>query len=384
MLYDIYAKTVPGVFSVPQRLEMNRSKKACPSHPISGFRFPRCLRPSELSKPATQCHSYFARVLDAMSYTLILMDSQIVKEGYRLSPKLQRVQERLKKKLVHLGVKDVKDEKGWHPIGQKMNYTLLFLADRGHHLMVNWTPKAGCTGVVRAFMENQNLLDHAQHRWGWIHDYRLRQYRQEFGVVQLPEILDDDTFPYVRIKFVRNPYMRIVSSWLHIFGTKLVTSFSSHVEKYKLSNTNLTRLNSSDLSFRDFLNTVAWMMAWGRDIDAHVDVQTNPMEIAFASEGVPLFDATVQVESENLNSDMFKHLFGVPFPYQKYAPHAVDRHESAPDADWLSTPYSVAKETLPKDYMDIYRLPGAADVEEKVYSMFCTDFQLYGYDRLQL
>jgi len=86
-------------------------------------------------------------------------------------------------------------------------------------VVFGWTAKAGCTVVVKMFLDHCGLLEEALAYSSWVHDYR------EAFLTRCPT---DNTL--VRIKFVRNPYSRAVSSYLAISspnGRKQFSMFQS-------------------------------------------------------------------------------------------------------------------------------------------------------------
>lgn len=89
------------------------------------------------------------------------------------------------------------------------------LGSEQHKLIFGWTEKCNCTGVVKMFFNEINLLDEALEYNPWIHKYRKKY-------------MDNNNFDmntlkyknYLKIKFVRCPYDRAVSSYLHVCKTK--------------------------------------------------------------------------------------------------------------------------------------------------------------------
>jgi len=82
-------------------------------------------------------------------------------------------------------------------------------------VVFGWTPKAGCTVVIKMFLDQCGLLEEALAFYTWVHDFR-------WSVLEQVECPPHNTL--VRIKFVRNPYSRAVSSYFavayhrHLFG----------------------------------------------------------------------------------------------------------------------------------------------------------------------
>ena len=82
-------------------------------------------------------------------------------------------------------------------------------------VVFGWTYKAGCTVVIKMFLDQCGLLEEALALSEWVHIFRLSVLEQK----QCPRHKR-----FLRIKFVRNPYSRAVSSYFavayhrHLFG----------------------------------------------------------------------------------------------------------------------------------------------------------------------
>jgi hypothetical protein len=74
-------------------------------------------------------------------------------------------------------------------------------------VVFGWTYKAGCTVVIKMFLDQCGLLEKALAYSNWVHNFRWSVLEQE----QCPP---DKRF--LRIKFVRNPYSRAVSSYFAV------------------------------------------------------------------------------------------------------------------------------------------------------------------------
>ncbi len=85
--------------------------------------------------------------------------------------------------------------------GLKANNVILWVAE-----------KANCTAICHMFFESIGLLDVALQYSSWIHDYRWNVYIKQ-NMTMLNDLKDEK---FIRIKFVRSPYDRAVSSYLHV------------------------------------------------------------------------------------------------------------------------------------------------------------------------
>ena len=102
-----------------------------------------------------------------------------------------------------------------------------------HKFIIDWSPKAGCTVICKIFFDYMNELNKALNYSSWIHDYRQKYYYAKHGFVNKNLLLSNY---FIKIKFVRNPYSRAVSSYIHVMKTNLKKIF-----------------NNEDMSFYTFL-----------------------------------------------------------------------------------------------------------------------------------
>ena len=83
------------------------------------------------------------------------------------------------------------------------------------NILIDWTPKSGCTTVCKMIFKYLGILDEALKYSKWIHDYRMHKYYSKYGEIDKESLLHGKYSKYLIIKFVRNPYSRAVSSYIH-------------------------------------------------------------------------------------------------------------------------------------------------------------------------
>jgi len=94
--------------------------------------------------------------------------------------------------------------------------------------IIGWNPKAGCTMVVKQWFDEAGVLEEALRFSKWVHNFRCVKYYYRFGTAKSEHFKSDD---YIKIKYVRNPYDRAVSSYLHgckyprLFGCKDISFY---------------------------------------------------------------------------------------------------------------------------------------------------------------
>ena len=76
-----------------------------------------------------------------------------------------------------------------------------------------FSAKAGCTLATKWFFYQQDLLKEALAHNAWVHEYRRSIYNKT--ACYKKELNQVNSKKYVRIKLVRSPYQRAVSSYIH-------------------------------------------------------------------------------------------------------------------------------------------------------------------------
>jgi hypothetical protein len=76
-----------------------------------------------------------------------------------------------------------------------------------------FSAKAGCTFATKWFFYQQGLLDEALAYNKWVHEYRRNIYNKT--ATYKKELNHVNSSKYIRIKLVRSPYQRAVSSYIH-------------------------------------------------------------------------------------------------------------------------------------------------------------------------
>ena len=138
-------------------------------------------------------------------------------------------------------------------------------------LCLFFSAKAGCTFATKWFFFHQGILEEAMEFSNWVHDYRIRvYYKQEKYREELNCVLADD---YTRIKLVRSPYQRAVSSYLHAIKTKYADKLLAEFLDREVNYENKFTFEE----FVDFLQT--------EDISTcnpHHRMQIDPLELTEA------------------------------------------------------------------------------------------------------
>jgi len=102
---------------------------------------------------------------------------------------------------------------------------LITMVKNSHRkIIMDWSPKAACSVMVAMFFDSMDIRQDINYT-GFIHRYRGEVFYPRYGHVTMEELLDTSWYKF---KVVRNPYARMVSSHMHVVGSKLQGKVSKH------------------------------------------------------------------------------------------------------------------------------------------------------------
>ena len=93
-----------------------------------------------------------------------------------------------------------------------LNALILCEPPNEQNIIADWTAKAGCTIAMKMLFDYMNVLEEALEYNPWVHNYRMHVYYDKFGRVTEKHMNSKN---YLKLKFVRNPFNRAVSSFIH-------------------------------------------------------------------------------------------------------------------------------------------------------------------------
>lgn len=93
----------------------------------------------------------------------------------------------------------------------------MLLINKQKKIIFELSPKSNCTVITKMFFNYIGQLERALKFSSWIHNYRKKYSRRQ----SLP--IKNEEKDYIKIKFIRNPYNRAVSSYLHVMKSVLHT-----------------------------------------------------------------------------------------------------------------------------------------------------------------
>lgn len=245
-------------------------------------------------------------------------------------------------------------------LGVSERFTSTVLWSPEHRLMVGWSPKAGCTMVKRHLIEYMGLTDAAAETGKWVQTYSYH-YHQKYIVIPAWEWGRN----YLKLKFVRNPYHRFVSSYSHAIRFNQIAPTLAR---------DLGLNQPREVSFEQFLGWVEQQVAqrgWKR-IDPHIAPQYKKEEARFG------WDRTIPIE--NMKEELAELARNGGPNIQHHAEyknnwHHVERH-AEPIAEAWRQPYeALQSEAGLPDYDAFY----TENLRQRVAALYADDFVKYGY-----
>lgn len=204
-------------------------------------------------------------------------------------------------------------------------------------VVIRVTPKAGCTTILKMFLEHCGLLEAALAYDDWVHNYRDKVFKP------FPTNLTG----IVRLKFVRNPFSRSVSSYLHVSRCRKDFPMFRHIQH---------------LSFETFLEYLASSnVQW----DFHFEKQFRDGEH---------YDDLIRIENIDERMPHINTKYGLNLKWK------FDNHHHIPKQPTLITEYQGNKD-FSKEFHPIgsYKQFYNKKNREMVEKIFAADFLNYGY-----
>ena len=153
------------------------------------------------------------------------------------------------------------------------------LYNKDFPIIISWSPKSGCTTILKWFLAQNRLLDEANNYSDWVHDYRENKLctRPGYKKLCMQYFIENPSSKHI-IKVIRNPYTRAVSSYVHVLRWGVLTKdwpLISKIETWKRSN-NLK--NQKGMSFRQFLLFIIDQQSKGHLLDPHLKQQYDEIQ----------------------------------------------------------------------------------------------------------
>jgi hypothetical protein len=231
------------------------------------------------------------------------------------------------------------------------------------------SPKAGFTFGTQWFLDHAVLLQEARERNPWVHDYRQHVFCHQPEYLEAAHILARQPDRFLKVKLVRNPFQRAVSSYVHAnrfghadaaIGEALGRDLATSKDRF------------SFVEFVDYLKK-----AGVTNCDVHHRQQAHPAE----TQGYVHMDEVVWLEHAASGLQTVERRLGLPHldleRYRKSDHHSI-RYDS---------PGYVGEERFrfshPKEGM--LKAPSAESfyndaLRRAVAELYSEDFRRYGFD----
>ncbi len=227
-----------------------------------------------------------------------------------------------------------------------------------------WSPKSGCTSLIKWYFFQIGLLQKAIDYNPWVHFYRMEVYERQrnYKIKVENQLLNGKKDIY---KLVRNPYKRAVSSFLNTLTNKQIMN-------------EVAPDSNNGLSFKQFLYRVK-DIGVNRDlINAHIAQQYIEKEEVFIQNYIKLehFSTNIKAIENKYN------LLQSPIKNIINSPHNMSqRMKDINEGTFADVKMSLESFNKPlPQYKNFY------DYETKnlVRDLFKKDFKKYGYNQNDL
>ena len=228
------------------------------------------------------------------------------------------------------------------------------LIDRDKKIIMDWSAKTGCTVAVKLFFRHMGLLEDALSYHLWVHEYRMKVFNLQHHIY----IEDLKNPEFYKFKIVRNPYARVVSSYIHMMRHPIM----QRPLKRKL----LTF--SADVSFRQFVKFLGKIDLSYWDCDPHYSLQKKfyESEISF-DRIIKLENLIPEIDQLNRDKNFNFDLTGLT------SDHHINKN------DGIKTNISSKKWSEIADNIPNYEFFYTDELIKKVGELYKADIEAYKY-----
>lgn len=234
----------------------------------------------------------------------------------------------------------------------------LILPDKKICLFVN--EKAGCTFATKWFFFQQGILDEALAYNEWIHRYRYDvYYKSDHYRSSFLSIFSNN---FTRIKLVRSPYQRAVSSYIHAIRTKYANRELAEF---------LGRVIDIDNTF-SFEEYLAYLEQTGvRKCNPHHRIQAEKTELS----GTLKIDRLIRLEDSMPEFRRLEDEFGLLASDLTSLSQSIHHRKRVDDEEFCGDRKFIQRERNFSQFQSFYN----EKLKQKVANLYACDFKLYGY-----
>ena len=236
------------------------------------------------------------------------------------------------------------------------------LYDVGFPVIFFWSPKSGCTSLIKWYFFQLGLLQKALEYNPWVHYYRMDIYEKQENYMQKikEQLMNGEKDIY---KQVRNPYNRAVSSFFALFANQNMMDQVFPMGK------------PDDLTFKQFLYQVKNMGVERGMIDPHIAQQYVEGEERFIQNYLHLENFATEIRDIEKKYNLLES----PIPSIIKSHH--HRTLKMTDMDkQTAQPGTKSLNEISPDYKDYYD----NETIDLVKELFKRDFEKYGYNQNHL
>ncbi|MBL0340317.1 MAG: sulfotransferase family 2 domain-containing protein [Bacteroidetes bacterium] len=228
------------------------------------------------------------------------------------------------------------------------------LIDSKNKIIMDWSPKAGCTILTKMFFRHMGLLEEALQYNPWVHEYRMHVFSKNHPISRE----DFKNKEFYKFKVVRNPFHRVVSGYIHTM------EYETMHEPVKKA---LWRWNA-DVSFKSFVKYLSKTDL--HTCDPHYALQKK----GFEYELTDCYDEIIRLE--NLNDAINDLNERKNFRFDLSGITSGHHHKKNRDLD---KNFSQVRWSHFKDNIPVYQQFYTPQLAEKVFDLYRDDFMSYGY-----
>lgn len=240
------------------------------------------------------------------------------------------------------------------------------LVSQRRKLVVFLTAKAGCTFATNWFLFQVGLLQVALDHHPWVHNYRRDVFYKGEDYKNLDGIFDGKM---VLIKFVRNPFSRTVSSFIHAIRHK-------YEDQEMADYLGRTVDAKNGYTFREFVEYLGTLNL--QHCNIHHKIQLHKAELS----GLLSIQYTIRLEEVPRNLDSLEQKLG--FMRSNIEVLRTSRHDTFRN----NLSKFVGNSKFRFEGKDQVFPPTESFYDKEtlndVAKLYCRDFEQYGYDKTRL